>query len=167
MHDRHQVLRHFPLRRKALLVDHGDLAVSLGRQMFEQIEAEPHQAVLVRNNNMFYFPLQDSIKQFKKFLSPEIHAAADLLDPVVNGNPGTQTKSFHGPNLRGQVLLLGSTADSTINDGSPVDRFRRKGNVPDNLNVRLKEVAVPRRESFGHQLSLYLLSSDGLGSASN
>ncbi len=42
---------------------------------------------------MFYFPLQDSIKQFKKFLSPEIHAAADLLDPVVNGNPGTQTKS--------------------------------------------------------------------------
>ena len=39
---------------------------------------------------MFYFPLQDSINQFKEFLAPEIHAAADLLDPVVNGNPCTQ-----------------------------------------------------------------------------
>ena len=99
MHDRHQILHHFPLRRKALLVDYGDLAVSLGRQMFEQIEAEPHQAVLVSNDNMFYFPLQDSIKQFKKFLSPEIHAAADLLDPVVNCNPGHPDKKFPWPEL--------------------------------------------------------------------
>ena len=85
MNDGHQVLNHFALRRKGLLVRDGGLAAIFMSQVLEKVEAKAHQTILVGNYYMFYFTSRDSIDKVKKLWPFEIHAAADFFNPLVNG----------------------------------------------------------------------------------
>ena len=84
MNDGHQVLNHFALRRKSLLVRDGDLAAIFLSQMLEKVEAKAHQTILVSNDDMFHFTSRDSIDKMEKLRPFEVHAAADFFNPLVN-----------------------------------------------------------------------------------
>ena len=116
MNDGHQVLNHFALRRKSLLVRDGDLAAIFLSQMLEKVEAKAHQTIFVSNDDMFHFTSRDSIDKMEKLRPFEVHAAADFFNPLVNGNACTEAKRLHRSQLRLQVVLLTRTTDTAVND---------------------------------------------------
>ena len=156
MNDGHQVLNHFALRRKGLLVRDGDLAAIFMSQVLEKVEAKAHQTILVRNYYMFYFTSRDSIDKVKKLWPFEIHAAADFFNPLVNGNARTEAKRLHRSQLRLQVVPLACTADTAINNRQLLFGFLTE----DFSDVGLVKIAMPRRQPFCPYLPFCLPSTD-------
>ena len=75
--------------------------------MFDHLETETAQAILVGDNKPFDATQYDHIQQLQKVTAPEIQAAANLFDPLVDRPASGGAKPLDCLDLVFQVGFLG------------------------------------------------------------
>jgi len=80
VNDRLQILNQLLLWRELHLVEHKQFGMVLGTKALEPREPQPHQPILVRDDEMRNLLGLDAIHQGDEFCSFEIEARTNFLD---------------------------------------------------------------------------------------
>ena len=102
----HQVLHHFLLRRKPLLVQHYHFTSLLLCVPLKPLKPEPRQPVTVSKHLRFHLPHPDIVHENEKLLAVKIETAAYFLNKLHRHQSSCYTELFYHTTLVLSVGLL-------------------------------------------------------------
>ncbi len=145
MHDRHQIFDHLALGREPLIVEHQDLAPVPGREAVEPWISEAGEPVPVRDDEVTGLAPFDPIHEVEELRTPEVQAAADLLDPAHFDETSRRAEVAENAPLVQQIGFLRGARHPAINEGSCVRHFLLGTDAEEGVHIGLGVPTPPRR----------------------